>query len=204
MKLFRPVGAKEMDLIMNTGNRRFPARLPEQSIFYPVLNIDYAVQIARDWNAKDEKSGYVGFVLSFDVDDYYISKFEIQQAGSSIHQEYWIPAEELVIFNQNIQKNILIAEAYYGNDYTGKALINTTLQGKSYSEQLIYLKNLKESNIMEYTCEVLAQWKIISQNYFLWKENDYLFVNIQNIDKENLLMSMKKILKENLKWFIME
>ncbi len=29
---------------------RFPPRLPEQPIFYPVENEEYAIQIARDWN----------------------------------------------------------------------------------------------------------------------------------------------------------
>src|SRR6266545_4345683 len=34
-------------------------RLPEQPIFYPVLNEQYATQIARDWNVKDSGAGYV-------------------------------------------------------------------------------------------------------------------------------------------------
>jgi len=54
--LFRPVGPKELQLIRASGNRAFPPRLPEQPIFYPVLNEIYAVQIARDWNVKDSGS----------------------------------------------------------------------------------------------------------------------------------------------------
>lgn len=46
--LFRPVGQKELDLIAASGNRAFPPRLPHQPIFYPVLNEEYATQIARD------------------------------------------------------------------------------------------------------------------------------------------------------------
>jgi hypothetical protein len=66
--LYRPVGQKELDLIAASGYRAFPPRLPEQPIFYPVLNREYAEQIARDWNAKDEKSGLAGYVLEFAVD----------------------------------------------------------------------------------------------------------------------------------------
>ena len=44
--------------------RRWPPRLPDQPIFYPVLNEDYAIRIARDWNVK--ASG-VGYVTRFDV-----------------------------------------------------------------------------------------------------------------------------------------
>lgn len=202
MKLFRPVGFKELDLILNTGNRRFPPRLPSQPIFYPVLNSDYATQIAKDWNTKDKNSNYAGYVTEFEVEDDYISSFEIRQVGSSIHQEFWIPSEELDEFNHNILKNILIIDAYYGEEYVGESSIDTPLKDKTYIEQLVYLKKLKELNLMDYMCEVLSQWKIITQNYLLWSTTDFSGQNIQNSEKEMLLQSMKRIMKDNIKWFI--
>ncbi|HLK66379.1 MAG TPA: hypothetical protein VKU19_23255 [Bryobacteraceae bacterium] len=65
--LFRPVGQREYELIEAAGFRRFPPRLAEQPFFYPVTNEDYASQIARDWNTKDEASGWVGYVLRFSI-----------------------------------------------------------------------------------------------------------------------------------------
>ena len=61
LNLFRPMGQKEPDLIQESQNRAFPSRLPEQPFFYPVLTEEYAIQIARDWNAKynEPKRGYV-------------------------------------------------------------------------------------------------------------------------------------------------
>ena len=56
--LYRPVGRKELELIRSTEFRAFPPRLPSQPFFYPVLNKEYAVQIARDWNTKDVASGF--------------------------------------------------------------------------------------------------------------------------------------------------
>jgi hypothetical protein len=56
--LYRPIGQTEMNLIRAGKFRQFPPRLPEQPIFYPVLAEDYATQIARDWNTKDERSGF--------------------------------------------------------------------------------------------------------------------------------------------------
>jgi len=56
--------AKELELIQASGWSEFPPRLPDQPIFYPVTNEDYAVQIARDWNVK--ASG-AGFVMKFAV-----------------------------------------------------------------------------------------------------------------------------------------
>jgi len=110
--LYRPVGAGEMALIEASGMRAFPPRLPEQPIFYPVLTLEYARKIARDWNTKDERSGFVGYVLRFDVDAEYLSRYEVQRAGGSEHLEYWIPAEELAEFNRKIVGVIEVVEGY--------------------------------------------------------------------------------------------
>ena len=103
--LYRPVGPKELELIAASGWRKFPPRLPDQPIFYPVTNEAYAVQIARDWNVK--ASG-AGFVTKFDVDANYLSRFRREQVGGAIHTEYWIPAEELTEFNQHIIGEIVV------------------------------------------------------------------------------------------------
>lgn len=100
--LYRPVGRAELDLIAAGGFREFPPRLPEQPFFYPVLTEEYATRIARDWNTKDERSGFVGYVLRFQVQTEFLNRYEVQAAGSSKHREYWIPAAELAEFNANI------------------------------------------------------------------------------------------------------
>ncbi len=99
--LYRPVGQRELDLIHESGDKAFPPRLPEQPIFYPVLNEEYATQIARNWNAKynDPKRGYV---TRFAVRAEYLRDYDIKTVGGSVHQEYWIPAEELPEFNRHI------------------------------------------------------------------------------------------------------
>ena len=100
--LYRPVGQKELDLIAATGWTAFPPRLPSQPIFYPVLTYAYAEQIARDWNTRDEASGYVGYVTRFHVRASYLQHYPIQTAGNRTHQEYWIPADDLPAFNAQI------------------------------------------------------------------------------------------------------
>ena len=108
--LFRPVGQQELDLIAAAGFRAFPPRLPEQPIFYPVLNEAYATQIARDWNTKHNDPP-VGYVTRFEVRSDFLDRYEIQVVGGSQHSEYWIPAEELDLFNRNIVGEIeVIAE----------------------------------------------------------------------------------------------
>ena len=114
--LFRPVGARELELIRETGFKAFPPRLPEQPIFYPVLNEEYAVQIARDWNEKQEG---VGYVTRFRVRNEYLSRYEVQTVGSSIHREYWIPAAELKEFNPNIVGPIEVVAEFLATDGHG-------------------------------------------------------------------------------------
>lgn len=109
MTLYRPVGPKELELILASGSREFPPRLPDQPIFYPVTNEDYAVQIARDWNVK--ASG-AGFVMRFEVQADYLSRFRIEKVGSAIHTEYWIPAEDLPEFNRNIVGRIEVIREF--------------------------------------------------------------------------------------------
>jgi hypothetical protein len=99
MLLYRPVNQQELDLIAASGWREFPPRLPEQPIFYPVLNEQYAAQIARDWNVPYYG---VGYVLRFAVDADYAATFEVQNVGNQEHEELWVPAEELADFNRHI------------------------------------------------------------------------------------------------------
>ena len=97
--LFRPVGPKELELIAASGWHEFPPRLPEQPIFYPVLNEDYAVQIARDWNVPESGAG---FVTRFCVNAEFAARYPVKTVGAAVHQELWVPAEELTEFNRNI------------------------------------------------------------------------------------------------------
>ena len=114
MTLYRPVGQAELDLIAGLEMRAFPPRLPIQPIFYPVLNLEYACQIARDWNTKDATSGFVGYVTKFEVNDTFVSRYEVQTVGARIHQELWVPAEELHEFNAHIIGEIEVVETFRG------------------------------------------------------------------------------------------
>jgi predicted GIY-YIG superfamily endonuclease len=97
--LFRPVGPKELELIEATEWKRFPPRLPDQPIFYPVTSDSYAAKIARDWNVPASGAGYV---LEFSVKADFLAKYPLRTVGGKDCQEYWIPAEELEDFNDAI------------------------------------------------------------------------------------------------------
>lgn len=99
VRLWRPTGPQEIELVRASGSRRWPPRLPDQPIFYPVLNEEYATKIARDWNVP---ATGVGYVTRFDVEKAYLDRFEVHQVGGQTILEYWIPAEQLEEFNDHI------------------------------------------------------------------------------------------------------
>ncbi|WP_406864999.1 hypothetical protein ABZO31_32980 [Streptomyces sp. HUAS MG47] len=107
--LWRPTGPKELELVRQAEWRAWPARLPEQPIFYPVLNEDYAIRIARDWNVKH--SG-VGYVTRFEVETEFLSRYPVQQAGGRTILELWVPAEELELFNAHIVGTIEVVHEF--------------------------------------------------------------------------------------------
>ncbi|MFE7236356.1 ADP-ribosylation/crystallin J1 [Streptomyces sp. NPDC057596] len=97
--LWRPTGPEELALVETSGWTAWPPRLPEQPIFYPVVNEDYAARIARDWNVPASGSGYV---TRFKVDAEFVKRYPVRQAGGQTILELWVPAEELEEFNRHI------------------------------------------------------------------------------------------------------
>lgn len=120
MLLYRPVGTVELRLIAESGFRAFPPRLAHQPIFYPVLTLEYAREIARDWNTKDEASGFAGFVTRFEVEAELARRYPVRVAGANRHQELWVPSEELEDFNRQIVGAIQVIESYAGPQFIGR------------------------------------------------------------------------------------
>jgi hypothetical protein len=115
--LYRPVGEKEMILIIESNYKRFPPRLEWQPIFYPVLDKDYASEIAEKWNTRDEAGNYLGFVTEFEVLEFEVNQYPAQNVGAKNHNELWVPSEELEKFNQAIVGNIEAIKVFVGNDF---------------------------------------------------------------------------------------
>jgi len=107
--MFRPVGAAELELVKASNFLRWPPRLPQQPIFYPVTNARYAAEIAERWNARD---GEKGFVTRFAVRKEFADRYPIQQVGDSYHTEWWIPAADLELLNDAIVGAIEVVNTF--------------------------------------------------------------------------------------------
>jgi len=82
-----------------------------------VLNKAYADQIAAEWNTKDAFGGYCGVTTSFDLLESHFSKYAVQNVGGAIHNELWVPAEDLEEFNRNIVNGIRVVSAFFGEGF---------------------------------------------------------------------------------------
>jgi hypothetical protein len=106
--LYRPVGAAELTVIAASAYTAFPPRLPEQPVFYPVLNEAYAYEITAAWNAVE---GHIGYVTRFRVRADALTRYPVQVVGNRGHAELWVPAEELADFNAAIVGPIAVVSS---------------------------------------------------------------------------------------------
>lgn len=121
MRLYRPVGLRELELIAATGYREFPPRFEWQPVFYPVLTKEYALAIVTQWNSKESEAGHCGFVTVFDVADEFASRYQVRHLGGGpIYRELWVPAVELGAFNQHLSGPIRVIESVYGPGFVGE------------------------------------------------------------------------------------
>jgi hypothetical protein len=190
--LFRPVGLQELSLVWDAGMRRFPPRLPQQPIFYPVADVDYARQIARDWNTKDESSGFAGYVTAFEVESDYLSKFEPRTVGSSTHVEYWIPADQLGSFNEAIRGRIRLEEGFFGTSFAGYVPSNFNLQRKDAIAQFVFLVSDWEYNIHDVLGEVYANRKSVFLNWLFWRQHDFSEFDISEVQRNAMLENIRR------------
>lgn len=185
-KLYRPVGLQELALIWDSGCREFPPRLPDQPIFYPVTSLQYATQIARDWNTKS--SAFAGYVTSFEVQSDYLAKFERHIVGSAVHEEYWIPASQLTEFNQAILGQIEVDVAFFGESFVGFVPEKFGFAGKNAVEQFVILARGWDYSRMDFTLEISANRKAVYLNCLFWAEHDFSKIGI-SADLTNVVLA---------------
>lgn len=174
-----------MALIFDVGMRAYPPRLPEQPIFYPVLNQEYAIQIACDWNTKEPDG--VGYVTAFIVPDTLSKKYKRKVVGGSKHEEWWVPAEELDEFNRNIQGHITVEAAFFSQSFEGFISDQTNLKGMNAKSQLSSLAKHLVYSSFDVWCEIYVNRKAVFLNYLYWKQLKPEIINISQDEKNKII-----------------
>ncbi len=167
MTLFRPVGLNELKLMFESGMRSFPPRLPEQPLFYPVVTLEYAVEIARNWNTNVDP--FAGYVTEFALDDEFLSKYPEHFVGALEHRELWVPAEDLEVFNSHLLGPIKVRRAFFGSHFKGLVPANFNFKGRDALAQLIMLSTLLEYNGMDFIGEVNANSLAVYLHISYWR-----------------------------------
>ncbi len=145
----------------------FPPRLPQQPIFYPVLNFQYADQIAKDWNTKS--NSFAGYVTQFNIANDYIALFDPHIVGSRQHEEFWIPAEQLPTFNRYISERIIVTAAHFGSDYLGYIPERGGMRGLGAIAQFILLGASLYYGPMDFVMEIRVNSLAVFLHYPYWQ-----------------------------------
>jgi hypothetical protein len=116
-------------------------------------------------------------VTKFNVANSYLANFEPHEVGSAAHVEYWIPAEQLPIFNASIQGMISVESAYFGVGFVGFVPDGFGLKGKDAVAQFVAMA--KPCDHMDFVREVSANRKAVFLNSWFWTQFDF---NPQGID----------------------
>jgi hypothetical protein len=194
MLLYRPVGIEELLLMFATGMRAFPPRLPEQPIFYPVLNEEYAAQIARDWNTKlDARAGYV---TRFAIRDDYAARFAVQTVGARGHQELWIPAEQLPVMNAAIDGAIEVIDAFFGDTFAGHVPAVGGLAGKDAAAQLRSLRDRLDAGDDALREELAANLGDIYVHVPFWRSRSFAASGVADDERAGLLDAIARLWRE--------
>ncbi len=196
MELWRPVGLKELELMLKTDMRSFPPRLPEQPIFYPVLNVGYAKQIASDWNTKEPDAA--GFVCHFEIGDEYGDSFERHVVGGQEHEELWIPADEIDEFNRRIIGPVTIVAAFFGDEYRGPVPKPFALSNKNAVEQFEALASHLDDSGFDVWMEIVANRDVIFANFLFWQQ--HCMGNTELLPAKQRLLEFIRYRWENVKF----
>ncbi len=84
--------------------------MPQQPLFYPVTNEQYAIETAREWNVPQSGSGVV---TRFEARASFMARYETHVVGAARHTEWWFPAEALDALNDTIVGQIEVTHEFY-------------------------------------------------------------------------------------------
>ena len=169
MILYRPIGHRELEALYDLGMRAFPPRLPDQPIFYPVLNPGYAREIAEGWNTKSDT--FAGYVTRFSVHNDYVARFERRVVGAARHEELWVPAEKLDEFNSHLVGHVEIITAYFGDGFVGTPPARYAPPGTTNADQMFKaLAATASYNAADLMAAVYPNHKSVFCNYAYWKQ----------------------------------
>jgi len=107
--LFRPTVPRELALLQDSGFLKWPPRLPEQPLFYPVTNEQDAIAITRAWIVQHSGLGYV---TRFRVRKEFLDQCKRDDSETCDQNTRFVPAEDVEALNQSIVGRIEVIREF--------------------------------------------------------------------------------------------
>ena len=189
MILWRPVGFHEMAKVFEAGMKGFPPRLPEQSIFYPVLVQEYADQTAATWNTKEEP--FVGYVIEMEILDEYGARFSHKQSVQlSIVSCGCLRRNSQ--FNNQLTKPVSVRRAYFGPKYRGHVPDKFGLRGADAYKQIAMMVGTMDYSMFDFAMEVSANMLTFFLNFPFWKAAGAGRLDVEAVQLDTCLEHIRK------------
>ena len=118
--LYKSLTPAQFAGVIQSDWRELAAESPDQKMFYPKLNRQYAEMVARMLNLAHYNAAYV---VKFNVNALFLARYEIQTVAYDEHQEYKIPIEDLPLLNCHIVGIIEVVSAFTLKDCQKPPLI---------------------------------------------------------------------------------
>jgi hypothetical protein len=161
--------------------RCWPPRLSDQPIFYPVLTLSYATQIASSWNVQSPP--FAGYVTQFAVSEPYASRFERHVVGGRQHEELWVPAEELAEFNHHLINRIEVVEAFFGPKFVGLVPEHGGFRGRGAHAQLQVLASQYSYSLQDFSGELSQNHAAVFLHYPFWSSLEPEAAGVPGLDR---------------------
>lgn len=173
--LYRPVKSKELALIEQSGWKCFPLRLTEHTVFYSVMNREYASKVVRDWN---NAQSYSVFITKFTIKSDFLKKNELKRISGESYYELLVPTGKIEEFNGNIIGLIEVNEEFVASLGSGWKHVKTIADGERFE--------LNGLNIWDYKWHNTGYTIIVKHpNY----EHQQHIMTIYEIDNGNTKIS---------------
>ena len=131
----------------------------------------------------------------------YIKEYEVHCVGDKTHEEFWIPADKMADFNNNLLGIIQIKKAFYGNEYSG---INpsgkTGFKENDIYKQINMLESILNYNYMDFSGTLFVEWKIINLNFLHWLHTSKEYHKVLQSIYTNLLRNKRLFISKELEF----
>lgn len=136
-------------------------------------------------------------MTEFAVADSFLANFEPRTVGSATHIEYWIPAEQLVMFYASLQGTISVESAFFGSGFKGFVPDSFGLRGKDAVEQFITMTKTWDYSRMDFVCEVSTNRKAVYLNFLFWAQFDFVPLGVDTQQRDSTIAHIREAWESN-------